>query len=69
MHEKLGALIRERRTSADVSLRDLQTQSGIAKSVLSKLENGQGSCTLETLDKVAKALGLKLSELFKKLEE
>ena len=68
MHEKLGQAIRDFRKSERLSLRDLATRSGVAKSVISKLENAQGTPTLATLARVAEALNLRLSDLLRQIE-
>ena len=68
MHEKLGQLIRDFRKAENLSIRDLESRSGVCRSVLSKLENAQGSATLATVAKVAEALNVKLSELIRSIE-
>jgi len=68
MHEKLGQAIREFRKAENLSIRDLETRSGVCRSVLSKLENAHGSATLATVAKVAEALKVRLSELIRRIE-
>ncbi len=47
----------------DIEQKDLSASSGIAQGHLSNLINGKRSATLPTVQKIADALGMKMSEL------
>lgn len=46
-------------------MRELAKKTGISKSSLYDYERGRTSPTLETMEKVAKGLGVKVADLFK----
>jgi XRE family transcriptional regulator, regulator of sulfur utilization len=52
----VSAAVRFNRTSVKMSLCELSRRSKISKGALSKIENGQGNITVETLFKIADAL-------------
>jgi transcriptional regulator with XRE-family HTH domain len=63
----LGERIKILRLEAQLSLPDLAEKAGISKSVLFQLENAEDpNPSLETLQKVAKALGVTLAALLEK---
>ena len=53
------------RKEQGLSLRALAEKSGISKSTLNDIENGKSNPTTETLAKIAKALNIKMSDLFR----
>lgn len=57
-------LIYEERTKKNISLRELESMTGISKSTLNTHENGQSSPTLSQLEAIAKALNIKISDLY-----
>ena len=57
--EKLGRHIRASRRKLDMSLPALAESTGVQKSTLSKIENGMGNPSLDTLIRIAR--GLKVS--------
>ena len=65
----LGARIRALRKERGFSLEDVAAKSGLAASILSKLENDKGGSTVETHRKMAEALGVALADLFRGLGE
>ena len=58
--EDMGLLIKRRRTTLGIDQRTLSEISGIAVHTLSNIEAGKGNPTVETLDRVLKALGMEL---------
>ncbi len=64
----LGRKIRELRQVKDWSLAKLCERSGVALSSLSRIETGKMTGTLESHVAVAKALGVRLTELYASLE-
>lgn len=57
-------LIYERRIEKEKTLRDLSKLTGITKSTLNNYENGKTSPTIHQLEKIAKALHIKITDLF-----
>lgn len=58
--DAIGPLIREQRRAQNLTLHDLCDLSGVAYATLSKLESGNPSARLDSLQKVLSALGLAL---------
>ncbi len=56
--------IRDIRNRVGVTLDKLSSKVGITKSTLSKIERGKASTPINTLIKIAKALGVDISEFF-----
>lgn len=69
LEQALGAQIRMLRRRAEVTVSDLAVASGISAGMLSKIENGQISPSLATLQSVAQALNVPLTQLFATFEE
>jgi len=65
----IAARVREYRQMITQTVAQLATASGISKGMLSKIENGQTSPSLSTLGRVARALGVPVTSLFRGLEE
>src|SRR5260370_29033384 len=64
LERALGARIRSIRRERDLSVNDLAGASHISAGMLSKLENGQISPSLSTLQPIATALTVSLSRVF-----
>lgn len=60
----LGQRVRELRRARDWTLEQAASQAGLARSTLSKIENGQMSPTYEALKKLAVGLGISVPQLF-----
>jgi transcriptional regulator with XRE-family HTH domain len=60
----LGARVRELRKARDWTLEHAANQAGLARSTLSKIENGQMSPTYEALKKLAVGLQISVPQLF-----
>lgn len=52
------------RTDKNLTLRQLEELTGISKSTLNNIENGQTSPTLWQLERIAAALHVKISDLY-----
>ncbi|MDD2981726.1 MAG: helix-turn-helix transcriptional regulator [Hespellia sp.] len=52
------------RTTKHLTLKQLEQLSGISKTSLNDIENGKISPTLYQLEQIAKALDVKITELF-----
>jgi transcriptional regulator with XRE-family HTH domain len=60
---KIGEVIRKLRQRKDISLSTLANLAGVSKSNLSKIENCMISPTFDTIDRVAKGLGVASASL------
>jgi transcriptional regulator with XRE-family HTH domain len=69
LEESLGAQIRLLRRRAELTGADLANSAGISLGMLSKIENGQISASLTTLQAVCGALNVPMSQLFSTFEE
>ena len=60
---EIGNNIRTIRSQQGLSLEELSGRCGIDPAPLSKLERGESNATIQTLERVAKGLGVSLVEL------
>src|ERR1700735_3504928 len=61
----LGARVRALREAMDLSLRDLAERSGVSAPMLSQVERGETSPTLQVASRIASGLELRLSQLLR----
>ena len=61
----LGSRIRALREAMDLSLRDLADRSGVSAPMLSQVERGETSPTLQVASRIAAGLELRLSQLLR----
>ena len=61
----IGNTIRELRHKHGLTIAEISDQTGISRGMLSKIENAQTATSLETLAKLANALGISLSAFFR----
>ena len=66
--KQLGLRIKYLRGMRRLSQEDLALESGVNKNYLSDLERGMRNPTVKVLEKIAIALDISLSELFKGIE-
>ena len=59
-----GILLKTVRINRGLKLRDLAEMSGVSANQISKVENGTAEPTEFSKAKIAKALGMKVAELF-----
>ena len=69
LEQALGAQIRKLRRGAQLTASDLSAAAGISAGMLSKIESGQISPSLATLQAVAGGLHVPISQLFAAFEE
>ena len=60
----LGERVRELRRAQDWTLEQAAQRAGLARSTLSKIENGQMSPTYDAVKKLATGLGVSVPQLF-----
>jgi len=63
--EALGPRVRALREAMDLSLRDLAERSGVSAPMLSQVERGETSPTLQVAARIAAGLELRLSQLLR----
>jgi transcriptional regulator with XRE-family HTH domain len=61
----LGPRVRALREAMDLSLRDLADRSGVSAPMLSQVERGETSPTLQVANRIAEGLELRLSQLLR----
>lgn len=61
---RMKLLIWEERTKKNMSLRQLSARTGISHAALNNYENGNRYPTIEQLERIAKALHVKISDLY-----
>lgn len=64
-----GRIIRDLRRQRGWSQEVLSGLAGIARSHLSEIENGEKNANVDTLWRIAEALGIRMSELMRRVEE
>lgn len=60
----LGRLVTSQRRARKWSLREFSRRSGLSEGLLSQLERGLANPSLQTMQKIARALSLQLTDLF-----
>lgn len=68
LEESVGAAIRELRQRHGLTIAQVSEQSGISRGMLSKIETGQTSAGMDSLARIARALGVSMSMLFRKYD-
>src|SRR6202451_4328049 len=63
--ESLGVRVRALREAMNYSLRDLAERSGVSAPMLSQVERGETSPTLQVATRIAHGLELRLSQLLR----
>jgi len=69
LERSLGKQVRKVRRDLDLSIADLAGAAGISTGMMSKIENGQISPSLATLQSISTALSVSLSSLFASFED
>jgi DNA-binding XRE family transcriptional regulator len=64
----LGSVIRALRQRDHLTIADVASQAGISQGMLSKIETGQAAMSLDTLSRIAQALGVSISQMFRDYE-
>jgi transcriptional regulator with XRE-family HTH domain len=68
LEETVGAAIRELRQKHGLTIAQVSEQAAISRGMLSKIENGQTSAGMDTLARIARALGVSMSMLFSRYD-
>ncbi len=65
---RFGELVRRLRQERGYSQEEFSFRVGLHQTYVSSVERGERNVTIQTADRIAKALGTKLSDLFGELE-
>ena len=65
----IGERIREIREAKELSQGDVEKRSGLLRAYVSRVENGHTEPSVETLEKIARTLDVRLYQLFYEGEE
>ena len=68
MARRFGELVRRLRQERGYSQEEFSFRVGLHQTYISSVERGERNVTIQTADRIAKALGTKLSDLFGELE-
>ncbi|MDD2703767.1 MAG: XRE family transcriptional regulator [Acidocella sp.] len=68
IEQKIGAVIRRQRLANRLTLSDLAIGAEISSAMLSRIETGQATASLEALERICHALGMSMSKLFQDAE-
>lgn len=61
----VGVTLKRARLQQSLTIHDVAQLSGISRGMLSRIENGQATPSLDSLARVCRALGMSMSHLFK----
>jgi len=68
LEDVIAKRVRELRLAKGISLAELARLTGMSKAMLSKIENAQTSCSLSSLARLAEALAVPVTALFRGLD-
>ena len=66
---RFGELVRKLRSERGYSQEEFSFRVGLHQTYVSSVERGKRNVTIQTADRIAKALGTSLSSLFSELEQ
>lgn len=69
IERSIGSEVRLYRTKIGLTIAELAKQAGLSSGMLSKIENGNTSPSLSTLQSLSKALNIPITAFFRKFEE
>jgi len=61
--EKFGQKVREERLKQNLSQEELATKAGVHRTYIGMIERAEKNITLLNIEKISKALGIKISKL------
>ncbi|WP_052699273.1 helix-turn-helix domain-containing protein [Hyphomicrobium sp. 99] len=68
LEQRIGSVIKRRRLEANLTLSDLSVGAGLSSAMLSRIENGMATASLDALERLCAAVGIGLSDLFRETE-
>jgi transcriptional regulator with XRE-family HTH domain len=64
LNQEVGHRLRERRTAAHLTLKQLANRTGLSVSLISQIELGKSAASMSTLHKLATALQVRMTYFF-----
>lgn len=61
---KFGKKVRDERMKLGLSQEELASRAGVHRTYIGMIERAEKNITLENIEKIAKALGIKISDCF-----
>jgi len=61
---KFGKKVRDERMKLELSQEELASRAGVHRTYIGMIERAEKNITLENIEKIAKALGIKISDCF-----
>jgi transcriptional regulator with XRE-family HTH domain len=68
LEKRIGEVFKQLRLDANLTLADLSAGAGVSSAMLSRIENGMATASLDSLERLCDALGIGLSDLFKRID-
>lgn len=68
IEQKIGAVIRQQRLANGLTLSDVAMGAGLSRAMLSRVETGRATASLEKLERICLALGISMSDVFMGIE-
>ena len=68
LRKRFGAAMKKRRLGLGLSQENLAEQSGLHRTYISDIERGARNVSLDNIARIARALGVSISELFAETE-
>ena len=69
LEKRVGEVIKQLRLAAKLTLADLSEGAEMSSAMLSRVENGMATASLDSLERICHALGVSLSDLFKQTDQ
>jgi transcriptional regulator with XRE-family HTH domain len=68
LEKRIGEVLKQLRLEANLTLADVSSGARISSAMLSRIENGMATASLDALERLCLALGIDLSDLFRRTE-
>lgn len=68
LEKRIGEVLKQLRLEANLTLSDLSAGARLSSAMLSRIENGMATASLDTLERLCLALGIDLSDLFRQID-
>ncbi|MFB2552483.1 helix-turn-helix domain-containing protein [Ensifer soli] len=69
LEKRIGATLKRRRTAAKLTLAEVGAGAGVSSAMLSRIENGAATASLDSLERICEALGITMAELFQETDQ
>ena len=69
LEKRIGEVFKQLRQDANLTLAELSAGAGVSSAMLSRIENGMATASLDSLERLCLALGIGMSDLFKRIDQ